>query len=139
MARENIGTCESCDQSFAFQLIHNGFNDSAFAYCDQCGSTALLDGWNEGIPESVEFKVHGPVNPTAEALLQPCSCGGRFLASASPRCPHCSAPLSAEEARSYIEASAPGAQEGWRWQGNWDGMYCIIIEDRLVKDNWASG
>lgn len=138
MARADIGTCGSCDQTFTYQLIHNGFNESAFAYCDQCGSTALPDGWHEGIPESAEFKVHGPVNPEAEALLQRCPCGGHFLASASPRCPRCGEVLSAEEARSYIEANAPGTQKGWRWQGSWGGMYCIIIEDRLIKDNWAS-
>ena len=137
MAREDVGTCGSCNQTFAYRLIHNGFNGTAFAYFDHCGSTALLDEWYKGVPRSAKLKVHGPVNPEAEALLKPCPCGGRFLASASPRCPHCSAELLAEEARSYIEANAPGTQAGWRWQGSWDGTYCIIVEDQLFQDNWA--
>jgi hypothetical protein len=28
--------------TFSYQLIHNGFSDTAFAYCDRCGRTALL-------------------------------------------------------------------------------------------------
>lgn len=136
MAITDIGTCESCGGTFAYQLIHNGFNDSAFAYCDRCGCEASLSGWYAHIPPQAHLKVHGPVNPEAEALLQRCECGGVFLASASPRCPHCSAELSAIAARTYLEANAPGTAEGWRWQGSWFGVYSIIIEDRWVKDNW---
>ena len=45
--RDGTGTCESCGHSFDYMLIHNGFNDSAFAYCDSCGMTALFD---RGVP-----------------------------------------------------------------------------------------
>jgi hypothetical protein len=129
-----VGTCESCGRTFSYRLIHNGFNDSAFAYCDRCGCEATLSGWHKA-PEA-QLKVHGPVNPEAEALLQPCSCGGTFRATASPRCPHCHTALSPEAARSYIEAHAPGTANGWRWQGAWSGLYSVIVEGRWVQDNW---
>ena len=134
--RLNLGVCETCGQSFRYRLIHNGFDDSAFAYCDECGRTAILSCWCNEIPEGVELEIHGPVNSEAEALLEPCSCGGRFRASASPRCPRCRSPLSAEMARSYLEANASGTGSGWCWQTTWDGTYSIVIEDNLVKDNW---
>jgi uncharacterized paraquat-inducible protein A len=132
----SVGTCDSCGLTFSYQLIHNGFNDSAFAYCDRCGCEASLSCWYERIPAGAQLKLHGPVNPEAEALLLPCTCGGTFRANASPRCPHCGSALSAELARSYIEADAPGTAKGWRWQGSWAGMYSIIVEGRWVKDNW---
>ena len=132
----DIGTCESCGKTFSYRLVHNGFGDCAFAYCDKCGCEASLSCWFSDIPPQAHLKVHGPVNPEAEVLLQPCSCGGTFRANASPRCPHCTSPLSAVSARSYIEANAPGTAKGWTWQGSWDGIYSLIVEDRWVQDNW---
>ncbi|MGH9725536.1 MAG: hypothetical protein ACRD41_10765, partial [Candidatus Acidiferrales bacterium] len=85
MAKMDIGTCESCGRTFSYQLIHNGFNDSAFAYCERCGCEASLSCWYKDIPPGARLKVHGPVNPEAEAFLQQCGCGGIFRANASPR------------------------------------------------------
>ena len=136
MAHFDTGSCDSCRGKFHYQLVHNGFNDSAFAYCEVCGSSALLSCWYDRIPLEAKLKVHGPINPEAEALLTPCACGGKFRAGASPRCPHCRAVLSAEASREFIEANAPGTAKGWRWQGSWDGMYSILIEGRNVNDNW---
>jgi hypothetical protein len=138
MTHFETGGCDACGSKFHYQLVHNGFNDSAFAYCDACGSSTLLSGWYERIPTGAKLKVHGPVNPEAEALLEPCVCGGTFRAKASPRCPHCRAELSAEVARGFIEANAPGTAKGWKWQGSWQGMYSIQIEGLNVKDNWRS-
>ena len=136
MAHFDTGSCDSCRGKFQYQLVHNGFNDSAFAYCDACGSSALLSCWYERVPAEAKLKVHGPVNAEAEALLERCVCGGTFRANASPRCPHCRANLSAEACRGFIEANAPGTAKGWRWQGSWDGMYSLLIEGRNVNDNW---
>lgn len=136
MAKMDIGACESCGHTFSYQLIHNGFNDSAFAYCERCGCEASLSCWYKDIPPGAHLKVHGPVNPEAEAFLQPCECGGIFRANASPRCPHCNSELSPEVARSYLEVNAPGTPKGWRWQGTWFGVYSIVIENRRIKDNW---
>jgi hypothetical protein len=130
------GECEHCGSHFGYALIHNGFNDSAFAYCDSCGRTAILSAWFEGIPEEADFKPHGPVSLESEARLSPCECGGTFRSAAAPRCPSCNSELSARTARSWIEANAPGTAKGWRWQGSWSGLYAIVVEGRFVKDNW---
>lgn len=132
----SIGVCESCDRRFEYALVHNGFADTAYAYCDRCGTTALLSGWYERIPRGAPLRVQGPIETETESWLQPCICGGSFRHGASPRCPHCNAPLSAELATRYIEKNAPGAKRGWRWQRNWLGMYAIIIERRIVNNNW---
>jgi hypothetical protein len=71
-----------------------------------------------------------------ESYIQPCECGGRFKRGAAPRCPHCCQPLSAESATSYIESNAPGTKKGWHWQRNWSGIYCIVIENNRVDNNF---
>jgi hypothetical protein len=85
MAKDAIGTCETCRQTFSYRLIHNGFNDSAFAYCDRCGYTPVLSGYYQGIPGTAKLALHEPVNAEAECLLTPCSCGGSFRATAISR------------------------------------------------------
>jgi len=71
-----------------------------------------------------------------EPYIQPCDCGGSFRKGCTPRCPQCSKPLSAELAASYIESNAPGTQKGWRWQRNWRSVYCVVIEDNRVDNNF---
>jgi len=136
MTKVDTGVCEVCRQSFNYLLIHNGFGDTAYAYCDKCGRTAFVSGWSKNIPVAAKLKLHGPVNPEAEALLAPCSCGGAFRAGATPRCPHCRSPLSAELATVYLEANAPGTAKGWRWQRSWQGLYAIVIDGNSTKDPW---
>ena len=130
------GTCEHCGEAFSYALVHSGFHESAFAYCDLCGQTAILNAGSAAIPEAVGFPAPGPLPSDAEPYLLPCACGGSFRSRASPRCPQCSAELSARRARSWIEAQAPGAAKGWRWQGSWSGLYAIVIEGRVVQDVW---
>ena len=134
--RKDQGTCEHCRKTFGYYLIHNGFNESSYAYCDKCGSTALLDTWK--IPKGIHVERHQAVTPDVESHLSPCSCGGLFRAGASPRCPHCHESLSPVSATEYIEAHAEGTKGGWRWQQSWTALYCIIIEERFVKDVWRS-
>jgi hypothetical protein len=130
------GRCEHCSRDFAYALLHNGFNDSAYAYCDSCCNVAVLSAWHKGIPSGAAFRAHGPISEATESWLQPCPRGGSFKANASPRCPHCNGLLSAESARTWIEQNAAGIAKGWRWQGSWSGLYCIVIEHQAVKDNW---
>lgn len=132
----DTGRCEHCGARFTYALVHNGFNDSAFAYCDACGQTAMLGAWFEGIPEDAHFKAHGPISSECERWLAPCECGGSFKGDASPRCPRCRRELSASAARNWIEANAPGTEKGWSWQGKWSGLYSIIIEGHVANDNW---
>ena len=132
------GTCEHCRTEFAYELVHNGFSDTAFAYCDSCGATAILSAWFKKIPPRANYRGHGPVPASAEPFLLPCDCGGRFRGSASPRCPACHQVLSAELARPWIEANAPGSARGWRWQGSWAGLYCVVVAGRATQNNWLS-
>jgi hypothetical protein len=69
-----------------------------------------------------------------ESYLQPCECGGRFKKGAAP--PHCNHALSAKVATAYIEANASGAKKGWKWQRNWSDVYCIVIENKRVANNF---
>ena len=136
MSSQGLGKCDGCSQQFGYTLIHCGFGDLSHGYCNRCGQTALLSAWYEAIPAGVGFKGHRPIGPTVEVALRPCPCGGTFSGTASPRCPRCRHELDALSAATYLEANAPGTAKGWRWQRNWVGIYCIVIEDRFVKDNW---
>ena len=127
------GKCEHCGHYFAYMIIHNGFNESSFSYCDRCGRTSLLDLWK--LPSSISIPHQGSIPPEAEQFLQQCECGGSFTSTAYPRCPKCHQPLSAGAAAEWIEAHASGATKGWRWQRSWQGLYCIVIENRVVCDN----
>ena len=130
------GKCEHCGGAFQYDLLHNGFNDSAYAYCDGCGMLTILDGWK--VPAGINLKIHEMIAPEIEPLLAPCTCGGQFKRDASPRCPHCRKPLSSDKATEWIEANAPGSKKGWRWQRSWTGLYAISIEKSFVKDNWKT-
>jgi len=131
-----VGKCEHCGKAFRYKLIHNGFNESAYAYCERCGVTAILDGWK--VPVEASLTIHKAITPDIEPLLAPCPCGGSFKAGASPRCPLCGSEISATEATEWIEGNAPGSEMGWRWQENWTGLYAIVIEGRIVSDNWQT-
>lgn len=135
--KPDIGECDKCRQTFDYQIIHNGFGDTAYAYCDSCGMTTFVGGWDDTRrPADAPLKIHGPIHPETEAWLQRCTCGGRFRHNAEPRCPHCHERLSAEAATSYIERNAEGTRGGWRWQRSWSGIYCLIIAGRSTKNNW---
>src|SRR4030095_6250588 len=108
-------TCHACQASFPYCLIHDGFNESAHGYCERCGRTLLLEvPWQD--PKYNQAQPLGPITTEIEATLAPCSCGGSFRASASPRCPSCHAQLSAVLLGPQIEANAAGTVSGWRWQ-----------------------
>jgi len=134
--KPDVGHCPRCSTAFDYRLYHSGFSDAAYAYCDRCGMTALLDGWNSDIPSNAGLQLHERIGPSVEPFLAPCSCGGRFLARAVPRCPTCSDALDPHAVRTFLEANAPGTAKGWRWQGSWDGLYFIVVNDRLVRDPW---
>ncbi|MEA2328589.1 MAG: hypothetical protein QOE68_3548 [Thermoanaerobaculia bacterium] len=139
MQKDGVGQCNTCGFKFSYQIVHNGFGDTAYAYCDSCGMTALVGGWDDNKkPPEAPLKIQGPIQQETERWLRPCECGGRFRADSSPRCPRCRSALSAEGATAYIEKNAPGTRKGWRWQQSWRGTYCLIIEGRLVSNNWGT-
>jgi hypothetical protein len=130
--------CDTCGHGFSFSLIHNGFNDSSYAYCDRCGMTALLDGWSQHIPDGVGTLPPERIPARVEPYLAPCTCGGRFTAKASPRCAHCATELSADSMTHDIESQSTGTQKGWRWQRSWASLYAIIVDGRVMRDPWRS-
>src|SRR5256885_14499528 len=98
---------------------------------------AFLGGWGDSKqPKEAPLRIYQPILPETEPYLEPYACGGRFRHDASPRCPKCHEPLSAEAATRWIERNAPGARKGWRWQRSWSGLYCLIVERRSVENNW---
>lgn len=128
------GACDKCGAAFQYYLIHNGFGDTAYAYSDSTTYTVLLDEWK--IPANVPVKIQGKIQKETEEYLLPAPDGGIFRSSASPRCPVCGQVLDPVAATRYIEADAKGTKKGWRWQKSWDGMYCIVIENRVVYDTY---
>lgn len=131
-------TCHACEATFSYRLVDAGFNESAHGYCNQCGRTLLLEvPWQD--PKYTGTQPLGPIVSAVEATLAPCPCGGSFSAAASPRCPSCRVQLSALLLRAQIEANAPGASAGWRWQNSWQGTHAIIINDQQTTGRLPSG
>lgn len=137
--RDGVGSCAQCRAKFDYMIIHNGFNDTAYAYCDRCGMTALVGGWNDtNKPSDAPLRIHEPIQEETEPWLETCTCSGHFRRDSAPRCPGCGEALSAELATKWIEKNAPGTKVGWRWQRTWTGMYCIVVDGRMVENNWRS-
>ncbi len=137
MARElSAGVCEHCHEKFGYWLCHCGFGDCVYAYCQACGRTAILSMWDKRMPKLANCPGQQEICAAMEPYILPCECGGAFKAGSSPRCPHCNMPLSAGAATSYIEENAPGSKKAWRWQKNWSGLYCIVIDEKRVENNF---
>ena len=144
---QSIGKCDKCGVEFGYYLVHNGFNDSNYAYCDKCGKVAFLNlherdrifGHNKRF---FTFIPQGIIGKDMETVIKQCSCGGTFKHDASPRCPLCKNQLSAIAAKEYIEKNAlanwPKNKKRWKWQNNWDDLYAIVIENNVVRDNWKT-
>jgi hypothetical protein len=95
--------------------------------------TALIDtNYKDRTAEG--FPPHRSITSKAEPYLAACECGGEFKAGAAPGCPHCKRELSATRAGAWIEANAPGAKKGWKWQNDWVSLYAIIIDHRFVRN-----
>jgi hypothetical protein len=55
MTEVNLGTCEHCQKHFEYSLVHCGFSDCIYAYCDSDGTTAILSLWDNRIPKSARL------------------------------------------------------------------------------------
>jgi hypothetical protein len=130
MFKLHAGECEHCSGTYRYSLWHSGFGETSYAYCDTCGqlATCATARFFPAMtpPHSPTYQV---IEEEWESLLAPCSCGGSFRQNASPRCVFCQKNLSAEHAAGHIERNSLGASKGWRWQRNWNGIYCIVMED----------
>ena len=133
VTQDHNAACGSCNSTFQYYLIHSGFNESAYAYCELCGRTLIIALPFQTPGYRSDLQPLGLISSHTEPYLERCMCGGRFRAGASPRCPHCTSELSAEAATHFIEANAPGTSTGFRWQQSWQGIYCIVIQAKLVQ------
>lgn len=124
------GDCEHCSRTYRYMLLHAGFGDFSYAYCECCGTLAAFAYTNKDLanlpPTSIRHQV---ISPSWEPFIRPCSCSGQFRRGASPRCVFCNSALSAEFAGAHIEQNSRGAARGWHWQGDWEGTHCMVIED----------
>ena len=145
MYKLHKGDCERCCRIYHYTLLHAGFGDYSYAYCDGCGMLATLTHSSSFLltmpPLSNQHQV---IDAAWEPFLQPCECGGHFRSDASPRCVFCKEPLSAVYAAHHIERNSVGAGRGWRWQKNWTDVYCLAFEDpenpgslRQINDPFA--
>jgi hypothetical protein len=129
-------------------VIHNGFNDSCYAYCDRCGRAALIDlipflyGGAEPKPVDGSGSHAAVIGSHFERAMRPCPCGGHFRRGAAPRCPTCSAEVSPEQFGDTLkrglwsyspQPARSGAREFVR-DSLWQGIYCILFENCL--EDW---
>lgn len=124
------GDCEHCGQFYRYSLLHAGFGDFSYAYCDTCGKLATFSSSSSfllSMPRAVS--PHQVIDDAWGPHIRSCDCGGAFRRGASPRCVVCTRPLSAEHATGHIEHNFIGGGRNWRWQRNWTDTYCLEIED----------
>ena len=134
--------CEHCNVTYRYTLWNASFGGFSYCYCYTCGMLATIDYRNPRMALLPYTPLlHQEMDALWEPHLDPCSCGGTFRRGASPRCPRCHLPLSAETAGYYIEQNEGKAAKDWKWQGNWSEAYCIAIEEmnnggelRLITD-----
>jgi hypothetical protein len=134
---QSVGTCEHCECRFGYWLCHCGYAECMYAYCDSCGRTAILSEWDKRMPRLTDCPGQQEICAAMEPYIIGCGCGGKFRKGSSPRCPHCQHPLSARLATAYIEKNAPGHMKGWHWQQSWGGLYCMVVENRSVGNNFV--
>ena len=134
-------TCSACGQDFKVRVVHSGFSNDEFLYCDRSHHVAVLeiysrtsslllrlaDECGRGLwdwRESAEYRAR------IEGALRSCPCGGRFTFSAGPRCPRCRVPLALDEVRAQVELFG---NAGWR------GAYYLILDDGSVEEPFLEG
>jgi hypothetical protein len=72
------GRCEHCEKQFSYKIIHNGFNDSAYAYCEKCPFTVLLGMWTQAakrtalrVPSTDIVRSRGPAKAVSMSRYIP--------------------------------------------------------------------
>lgn len=88
--------CPSCkyaiDVSYP-RIIHAGFSDSGFLYCDKNGDLVTWSSYDKTYAGLVSNKHPWDLSRKEKALVEKnlidCPCGGKFTFAAKPRCPNC--------------------------------------------------
>jgi hypothetical protein len=124
------GDCEHCGRDFHYQLTNASFGDFSYAYCDCCGTLAIIHHGSVALAGLLPAaEQNRPIDKRWEPRLRHCECGGSFRAAASPRCIHCNSALSPQYAAGYIQSNLPQRRRGWQWPNSWSQDYCLSIED----------
>jgi hypothetical protein len=131
-------SCASCAKTFSVALLHNGFNNSEFLYCDTCHRVAILNFYSRrsnlllqladmsgGVLWSWRNSIEA--NRDIEMRLSPCQCGGHFSFQAAPHCPICRAALNLQDVLRQLNV-----RQGWN--NGWRGIYCLVVEGGIVED-----
>ena len=89
-------TCKFCKQLIKVEypkIIHSGFDDTGFMYCDKCGDILTWDAYDPNYEAIVGDKLPWMLNDDekirVEKAVISCDCGGNFKFEAKPRCPKC--------------------------------------------------
>jgi hypothetical protein len=128
------GRCEQCGVEFEFWLFGCHYANCAYAYCSDCGATAILERYADAWPKRVPLQAVGALGGELEDYLAPCSCGGRFSGSVAPRCPSCNTPLDPVQATSYLEARTEPGRRGW-WAKSWHNKQSGIVINGMSELN----
>ncbi len=85
------GDCEHCCRIYHYTLLHAGFGDYSYAYCDRCGTLATFDYSSSFILNLPALQTqHQAIEASWHPFIAECACGGHFRSDASPRCVFCS-------------------------------------------------
>lgn len=83
--------CKSCKKDF-YAEVNDEMGSWEIKHCNRCNNVVRIN-WLEPLSKKVEKKAYLQDNRWSieliESYLKPCSCGGRFLYDALPRCPYC--------------------------------------------------
>lgn len=86
-------TCPECNQILRYQLVHTGFNNTGYAYCDRDGALLVWEIFDPQYTAVAGDKHPWTLNHLEEVRVEsafhPCPCGGHFGMRNPPRCPHC--------------------------------------------------
>lgn len=144
MDTQGTVACLGCRRNLRYRFIHNGFNESVYAYCDSCGKLATLDTNNGHVPRLVSQRDRddwaSAIDTSFESELEPCACGGRFCRGAAPRCPYCRRSLTLDDFRDPPSFATRvlcrlGLSRTWLGPRSWTGLYSVVIEDNRVDNN----
>ena len=88
--------CRFCEYKINISypnIIHSGFNENGFMYCDSCPNLLTWSIFDFNYEQLINNKVPWLLNDDEKNIIErsviKCECGGNFKFSAQPRCPNC--------------------------------------------------
>lgn len=133
----DIGSCENCNQRFSYALIHNGFNDSAYAYCDTCGCVASSLLGREP-PTASRFASTARLPRTSSGTLIDVAAGVSFELKHRRDARIADTHSRLMSPPDILRRMRQGPRKDGAGNVNWQGLYCIIVEGRSIKAPWKT-